>query len=157
MFPNSPAEKAGLKKGDYIISVDGVNSSDTETWLRKPRTKVGETHVYVVKRDEQEIKLDLTYSGLPTKEERKFFGLNLLLIDTIIGLAPLIILSLLQIIAPKVVLPGSEFYFIAFILIPISLAVATWKKETVWFLAGITIFCLLNLFYYFFASRRKYG
>ena len=286
VFDNSPAKKAGLKKGDYIISVDGVSTSDTETWLRKPRTKIGETHTYIVKRDEQELNLDLTYSGLPTrevisqiligviglcflifglipylktqtknttllalvgiflgftlchqpyiasytfrmlyfmfinllaafgfafilhfmlsfpkvknilqkkhtlkflyvpavilslfiiwiliaqpeatsglnrsfniltglfifcyfglaliamthsfvkatKEERKASGLNFLLIGTIIGFAPFIIFSLLQIIAPKVVLPGSDYYFIAFILIPISLAVATWKKETV--------------------------
>ena len=32
-------------------------------------------------------------------------------------------------LAPTLVMPGSDFYFLTFILIPITLALATMKKE----------------------------
>ena len=65
---DSPADKAGLKKGDYIISIDGVSSEGTKTWVRKSRPQTGETHTFVVTREREEMSLDLTYSGLPVKD-----------------------------------------------------------------------------------------
>jgi hypothetical protein len=65
-----------------------------------------------------------------TKQERSNSGLNYMLLGTIVGLGPIIINSLVGTVAPKVVLPGAEFYFLTMVFIPISLAMATIKKGT---------------------------
>ena len=62
-------------------------------------------------------------------QERSKYGLNLMLIGVLIGLLPITIAVLMVVLAPTVVLPGSDFYFLTFILIPITLALATMKKE----------------------------
>jgi len=64
-----------------------------------------------------------------TSEEREAFGLKFMFFGTIIGLAPVIISAIIGIIAPKLVLPGVEFYFLTMVLIPISLALACVKSE----------------------------
>ena len=63
-----------------------------------------------------------------TAEERIVHGLNFMFYGTIIGLAPVIISAIIGIIAPKLVLPGVEFYFLTMVLIPISLALACTKR-----------------------------
>ncbi len=65
-----------------------------------------------------------------TKQERSDHGLNFMLLGTIMGFAPVLLGNLVSILAPKVVLPGSDYFFITMVLIPISLAIATMKKET---------------------------
>ncbi len=64
-----------------------------------------------------------------TSEEREAFGLKFMFFGTIIGLAPVIISAIIGIFAPKLVLPGVEFYFLTMLLIPISLALACVKSE----------------------------
>ncbi|MBC8494521.1 hypothetical protein H8D36_00025 [archaeon] len=64
-----------------------------------------------------------------TSEEREAFGLKFMFFGTIIGLAPVIISAIIGIFAPKLVLPGVEFYFLTMVLIPISLALACVKSE----------------------------
>lgn len=59
--------------------------------------------------------------------ERSAYGLNLLLAGVIIGLAPVMIASLIGIFAPNVVLPGVDFYFLTMVLIPITLAAAVMR------------------------------
>jgi hypothetical protein len=64
-----------------------------------------------------------------TSQERAANGLNFMLIGTVIGLAPIVIAAIVGIIAPKVELPGVEFYVLTMVLIPFALAQATLKKE----------------------------
>jgi len=56
--PGSPAEKAGFRKGDVLVSVDGTPASDFTlgnlgTWL----SKEGEKHQVVVARGEEKVTL----------------------------------------------------------------------------------------------------
>jgi len=62
-----------------------------------------------------------------TRAERSRFGLNLLLAGVIIGLLPTIIEALVSVIAPSVIMPGSDFFFLTAVLIPITLALAVMK------------------------------
>ena len=67
-----------------------------------------------------------------TSEERATHGLNIMLFGTIIGLSPTVITTLIhKIIAPKLALPGVEFYFLTFVLIPVSLALASIKSGAI--------------------------
>jgi hypothetical protein len=52
-----------------------------------------------------------------------------MLLATFIDLGPGVITNICRLIAPNVVFPGSEFYFLTMVLIPISLMLATTKKE----------------------------
>jgi len=59
-----------------------------------------------------------------TPEQRSRYGLNIMLAGVLIGLLPVTIASLVAIFAPGVILPGGDFYFLAMVLIPISMAIA---------------------------------
>lgn len=64
-----------------------------------------------------------------TLQERVANDLNFMLLGTVIGLAPVVISAIVGVIAPKVVLPGVEFYGLTMVLIPFALAQSTLKKE----------------------------
>lgn len=64
-----------------------------------------------------------------SSNEKQLYGLNFMLLGTVIGLAPVVIAQIVRVIAPKVELPGNEFYVLTMVLIPISLSLATVKKE----------------------------
>ncbi len=67
VFPDSPAERAGLEVGDVLKSIDGIAVTDTKEASRRPRPEIGETRVFVIDRNGAEQELDLTYSGLPAR------------------------------------------------------------------------------------------
>ena len=56
--------------------------------------------------------------------ERRERGLTLMLLGTIVGLAPVTISSMVGAVAPSFVLPGVQFYFLTLVLIPVSFALA---------------------------------
>jgi hypothetical protein len=62
-----------------------------------------------------------------TALDRERQGLNLLLAGVLVGLAPVTIASLVGIFAPSVVLPGSDFYALTLVLVPITLALAVMR------------------------------
>jgi hypothetical protein len=62
-------------------------------------------------------------------KERSDYGLNLMLIGVLVGLLPITIAVLITLLVPTVVLPGADFYLLTFLLIPITLALATMRKE----------------------------
>ena len=66
--PDSPAEHAGMKVGDAIKTIDGIEPGDTKSSIRRPSPKIGETRTFVVERDGEQISLDITYSVLPQQE-----------------------------------------------------------------------------------------
>lgn len=57
-------------------------------------------------------------------EQRRERGLTLMLLGTIIGLAPVTVSSMVGAVAPSLVLPGVQFYFLTLVLIPVSFALA---------------------------------
>jgi hypothetical protein len=56
--------------------------------------------------------------------ERTANGLNLMLVGCVVALGPMIITALLNVIVPTLVLPGSQYYFLTFVLVPITFALA---------------------------------
>ena len=63
-------------------------------------------------------------------QKRSDYGLNFMLAGVLIGLLPVTIAVLIGTFAPRVVLPGSDFYFLTLVLIPISMGMAVMKSES---------------------------
>ncbi len=61
----SPAEVAGMEKGDIITSTGGIPVTDSKALSQRPRAEIGESREFVISRDGQEIVMDLTYTALP--------------------------------------------------------------------------------------------
>ena len=64
-----------------------------------------------------------------THQERAAYGLNIAMAGSLIGLLPVIIAAMIGVVAPKLVLPGGDFYFLTLILIPISLTMAMMRQS----------------------------
>ena len=64
VLPGSPAEKAGLRVGDYIVSMNGIPTEDAAALSRQGRPGVGETWPWVVTRDGETVNFDLTWGEL---------------------------------------------------------------------------------------------
>ena len=64
-----------------------------------------------------------SYSG-SSAAERDSQGLNLMLIGTLAGLILPLVVMILSILAPQAVLPAQSFYFLTFVLIPITWSMA---------------------------------
>jgi len=64
-------------------------------------------------------------------EERNTKGLNLMLVGVILGLLPIIIVVLVQTLAPQIIVPGGNYAFLFLALIPILFALALRKGEAV--------------------------
>jgi hypothetical protein len=62
-----------------------------------------------------------------TRQYRADSGLNLLLWGTVLGLGPSIVGLLTQLVAPQVVLPGRQYVFAAFFIIPVTFALAAMR------------------------------
>jgi hypothetical protein len=56
-------------------------------------------------------------------------GLNLLLVGAAVGLGPSLVISLVGLIAPKVVVPGAQFLPLGIGLLPVTLALAAVREE----------------------------
>jgi hypothetical protein len=50
VYPGSPAESAGLQRGDYVRSYAGIPIEDTGALMRLGRAKIGETRSLIVER-----------------------------------------------------------------------------------------------------------
>jgi len=74
VFPDSPAQAAGLQVGDVLKSIAGIEVRDSKAMARLPNPKVGETRAYVVERNGQAMSLNLKFSGLPAKVRVLFFS-----------------------------------------------------------------------------------
>lgn len=72
--PGGPADQAGLKEGDRILTMDGIPVTDLTALRRQPRTEIGETRVLVVERTDAATgattteNFGITYSGLPLRD-----------------------------------------------------------------------------------------
>ena len=64
-----------------------------------------------------------------TGSEREASGLQLMMIGAVVGLLPPMVGIAAGVVAPQVVLPGQNFYFLTFIAIPITWSMAVLKKS----------------------------
>lgn len=65
----SPSEAAGLQVGDILKSTGGIAVTDSKVLSARDRASIGETRVFVVDRNGEEVTLQLTYTGLPEEEK----------------------------------------------------------------------------------------
>ena len=68
VYPGSPAEQAGFRAGDKIVSINGVSANDKNEeklhgMLKK--AKIGDQVSYVVSRDAQDVTLKATLAQIP--------------------------------------------------------------------------------------------
>jgi len=60
-------------------------------------------------------------------QDRAAQGLNLMLVGTVAALGPLLLLVIVALLAPQVLLPGSQYFFLTLVLIPVTFALAAVK------------------------------
>lgn len=62
-------------------------------------------------------------------QERRAQGLSYVLVGVLMGFLPSLVVVLVAVVAPQVVLPGANFFFLTLVLIPISLALAVMRSQ----------------------------
>ena len=66
VIPNSPAEKAGLRRGDLVIAAENILIEEPKTLLDEvEKAQIGEIFLLNVVRDNQEIKVNIKPEALP--------------------------------------------------------------------------------------------
>jgi len=66
IFPNSPAEKAGLRRGDLVIAAEDVIIDEPKTLLDKvENAKIGKAFLLSVLRNNEEIQVNIKPEPLP--------------------------------------------------------------------------------------------
>jgi hypothetical protein len=68
VFPNSPAQKAGIIVGDQMKNDGGIDVKNYKELLQRPRASIGETRTYIFERNGETLSVDMTFAGLPAKE-----------------------------------------------------------------------------------------
>ena len=61
----SPAATAGLRVGDKVKAVGGIQVTDTKALWRRPRAEIGETRTYCVEREGVIEEVDVTFGAVP--------------------------------------------------------------------------------------------
>jgi hypothetical protein len=62
-----------------------------------------------------------------SSQDRVAQGLNLMLVGTVAALGPLLLLVVVALLAPQVLLPGSQYFFLTLVFIPVTFALAAVK------------------------------
>ncbi len=72
----------------------------------------------------------LTHSYVrATPQERSQYGLHLVLGGILLGIIPVTVAVVFRILAPKLVLPGSNYYFLTILLVPAALIAAIMRPR----------------------------
>jgi hypothetical protein len=74
-----PAETAGLQAGDFIENINGISTENSAELIDLGRAAPGETRNFAVRRDGEQVQLDITYASLDTRNR------NLSWAGTLIG------------------------------------------------------------------------
>ena len=68
VYPGSPAEQAGFRTGDKLVSINGISATEKneeklqDAWKK---SKIGDQVTYVVSRDAQDMTLKATLAQIP--------------------------------------------------------------------------------------------
>jgi hypothetical protein len=65
VIQGGPADRAGLKVGDRLLRVDGIDAGDTKALQARPRARVGHTQSIVIDRGGSSMEVQLILAGLP--------------------------------------------------------------------------------------------
>ncbi len=158
--PGGPADQAGLREGDRILTLGGIPPGDLGTLRRQPRTEIGGIRVLVVERTDETTgvttteNIEITYSGLPTGE-RTFE-----IVGGVIGLVFLLSGLLVFLKAPST--PSLLFAIVGFgfagILLP-SPHIGSYGLRiftaTIFFVAFLTAFASLLHLLLIFPKRKR--
>ena len=85
--PDGPADRAGLRAGDRILTLGGIPMADLGTLWRQPRTEIGGIQLLVVERTDEATgattteNVEITYSRLPAGTQTSA------IVSAVIGLA----------------------------------------------------------------------
>jgi serine protease Do len=72
VYPESPAEKAGLKPGDIIVEVDGVKTKEGQDVVREVlKKKVGQKIQLTIIREEKRMEVPVTTAQMPSEPEER--------------------------------------------------------------------------------------
>ena len=66
---------------------------------------------------------------IASSSEKKSYGLNFMLVGTVLAFSPFVITIVVRMIEPMAIFPGGDFYMLTFMLLPLSFSLATVKKE----------------------------
>lgn len=153
--PKSPAGRANLMAGDYLLAVDGSAIRTWEDWRRfVARREIGRDYRFEIERDGQRTELKLTLSRQPGDpwlrlERKRYVQFFLLLLALVLAFGrprePAVQIGawLLAAIATAPVFPAPEMTAI-WRSLPMPLGAALWIPQ-------ITHVMLLPIFFTFFA------
>ena len=66
VIPNSPAEKAGLRRGDLVISTENISIKEPKTLLDEvEKAQIGKVFLLNILRDNREIQVNIKPEPLP--------------------------------------------------------------------------------------------
>jgi hypothetical protein len=155
-----PADRAGLREGDRILSMGGIPPEDLRALRRQPRAEIGDTRVLVVERTDESTgmttteNVEVTYSQEPTRDSA--FGI----VGGVIGLSFLLsgLLVCLKVPSTPSLLFGVVGLGFAAILLPSpyigSYALRTFTAN-VFFVAFLTAFASLLHLVLVFPKRKR--
>lgn len=81
IFPDSPAEAAGLQAGDFLVGLNGVaytHDNMEQIYQEYGKSKPGETITYKIERDGKQMNVDVTLARLPDKILAEWIGYHVL-------------------------------------------------------------------------------
>ena len=66
VIPNSPAEKAGLRRGDLVIAAENISIDEPKALLDEvEKAQIGKIFILNVLRDNKEMKINIKPEPLP--------------------------------------------------------------------------------------------
>jgi len=158
--PGGPADLAGLRNGDRILTLDGIPPGDRIALQHQPRTEIGQTQLLIVERADAATgvttteNIEITYSRTPISES------TFDIVGGVLGLVFLVSGMIVFLRAPST--PSLLFAIVGFgfagFLLPhpyIGSAVLQARLSDVLFVAFLTAFaCLLHLLLVFPKRKR---
>jgi hypothetical protein len=160
VHPDGPADQAGLRAGDRVLTLDGIPADDLRALQRLPRTEIGGTRVLVVERTDEATgatstaRVEITYAQVPAGART---------VDVVAGVIGLVfLLSGLLVFLKVQSTPSLLFAIIGFgfagLLLPTPYIASYGLRillSNLFFVAFLTTFaCLLHLMLIFPKQKR---
>ena len=81
IFDESPAQAAGLQKGDVLVELNGIpytKDNGEKLYAEYEKTKPGDTITFKIDRDGQEMDVDVTLARLPQRIMAEWIGYHVM-------------------------------------------------------------------------------